>query len=84
MAGHRRRRKPGTPTARRRHHENSRALLAAKLAASSDPVERLAHAFDYARAAAARARRRDPAADVTPELDTALRALVRAGDQLIR
>jgi len=84
MAGHRRRRKPGTPTARRRHHENSRALLAEKLAATGDPVERLAHGFDYARAAAARARRRDPGGDVTAALDAALHALVRAGDQLIR
>ncbi|QXV63600.1 hypothetical protein [Amycolatopsis sp. TNS106] len=83
MAGHRRTRKPGTPTARRRHHENSRALLAEKLAATGDPVQRLAHAFDYARAAAARAKRRDPGADVTA-LDAALHALVRAGDQLIR
>jgi hypothetical protein len=83
MAGHRRTRKPGTPTARRRHHDNAKNLLLTRLAGTTDPVERLAHGYDYVRAAAARATRRAPDRDLTAVLDTTLQALMTAGDRLI-
>ncbi|UJW36948.1 hypothetical protein L3Q67_45115 (plasmid) [Saccharothrix sp. AJ9571] len=81
MAGHRR--SSGKPTARKRHHDNARALLQQRLAATTDPLQRLEHAYDYLRAAAARAQRRTPHLDIS-SLESTVRALTAAGDRLIR
>jgi hypothetical protein len=84
VAGHRHTRKPGTSTIRQRHHVNARALVDQRLDVENNPVARLAHAYAYVRSAARRAGRRSPERDLSLELDAAVRALLAAGDRLIK
>lgn len=82
MAGHRRTRKPGTPTTRERHHDNSQGMLLDRLADTADPLERLTHSYDYLRSAVRRAKRRGTY-DVIA-LDKAVRILISTADAVIR
>jgi hypothetical protein len=83
MAGHRRSKKPGTPTLRARHHDNARGHAENRIRNTTDPVEQLKAAYGYLLAAAKRAQHRDPATNTAPLVD-AQRALMAAGDELIK
>lgn len=87
MAGHRRTRKQGAPTARERHHLNARAHVLERLEGTTEPVARLRIALDYVASAYKRSTQRGRTTDTHPtvaaSLDIATRALIRCGDALL-